>query len=251
VSGFLFTFPTPPAEAPVAPVQGQLFQSPRPAGVRTPNDFREFVKRLSPAWLSYMMGERLVGYIGLVWDTLAEGAMLAVTARSMLSRTFPTDAIYLIGSERNLQRYPGEELDAYADRLWRAWRLWEQAGSDIGLIQQFAIYGATCEIVRNDEWNWDGDAEASRVWCVLTEHGFVRDSTCGDGKICGGGQTCGSSASEEQVRAARKLVRTFKPAHMRVEKIVVIVDDALPFEEPDGTWDQPENRSPQAIYWPG
>lgn len=249
MTGFQFVFETPPTEASLPPNTDQLFSRGKP-DAPPPPDFRTFAKRLAHLPLSFLMGERFVGLIGLMFDMLAEGAMLAVAARSLLSRTFPEDALPLIGNERNLPRYPGETLTAYADRLWRAWKIWEQAGSDIGTIQQFAAYGATCTVVKNADWNWDGDTTKSRIWYVLRGHGFKRGNKCGDGVILGGGSTLGSTASVQQVQAARVLARTFKPGHMRVERIVVVVNPAAVIT-PTGNWDAPENRSPDAIYWAG
>jgi hypothetical protein len=249
MSGFQFTFTPPAAQSILPPNVDQLFQSAKPEAADT-DDFRSYVKSIAPRALSFAMGERLAGFIGLMWDMVAEGAMLATAAHSLLARTFPEDALPLIGNERHLPRYPGETNAAWATRLWNAWSIWEQSGSDLGVIREFASYGATCTVVKNADWNWDGDTTASRIWYVLRGHTFTRGRKLGDGIILGGGSTLGSTASVQQVQAARKLARSQKPGHMRVERIVVVVTP-LATITPNGTWASPENRSPDAIYWAG
>jgi len=249
MTGFLFTFPPAPVEAPQAPQPDLLYDSPGRTP-KPPRDFREYAKSLAPFFLSYVMGEKLVGWIGLMSDLLVEGAQQATLAGSQFSTMFPPDALALVGSERHLPQYPGESYDQYFARVWGAWEIWEQAGSDIGIIAQYAAYGATCEVINNWDWDWDGHPEKSRTWHMLTDHGIGAPLVLGDGHILGGGSTLGSSASADQVRAARTIARTFRAGHIPVEYIVVVLDDSSPIV-PDGTWDESGNRSPLACYWPG
>lgn len=59
------------------------------------------------------------------------------TASVMLARLIahaPEDALRLLGEERGLQRYPGEHLAAYRNRVLNAWTFWSQAGTLPGMV---------------------------------------------------------------------------------------------------------------------
>jgi len=223
-----------------------------------PEDFREHWRNLSPIFLLGDVGTRLTGGLALLFDALADAATYAVQARYMLSAEFPRDAVPRIGKERMLPRYPGEGEQAYYERVYDAWRIWESAGTDDALVEQFLALGFTATIKTVEDWNWDNRPEDwSRFWVVLTEAPsesegtlYASEGTWGDGKIWGDGGTWGSTVPHSVVSAARMIVRSFKPGHMRCQNIVLVLDEGA-FTEPDGTWGDPGNRSEAAAYWDG
>jgi hypothetical protein len=216
---------------------------------RVPRDFREYARSLVPFWLSNAVGERFVGFLGLVNDTAVEGAQHAILSPMMFSRTFAYNTLNALGAERLLPRFPAETHEAYRSRLHQAWDLWEQAGSARGIELMFELFGVTATVVRNNEWNWDGDADASRFWVVVTDHPWTKGWHIGASNIIGGGQVIGGSFSAEEVAAMRGIVSTFKPADYVCESIVVVFDeDQWALEQPDGTWGYWKNRSSAASY---
>jgi hypothetical protein len=114
--------------------------------------------------------------------------------------------------------------------------------------------------VRNSEWNWDGQpANWSRIWVILFDHGWTAGPVLGGTWPALGSDpslTLGSTASPDEVRAARNIVRSFKEAHAICVNVIVVLDEAawataIGAGNPNGTWDNPTNRSSSACYWNG
>jgi len=241
-----YSLTTPPSTAPVPAQAGT------PPVTRQARDWREWMYRQSPGFLRNTWGQRFMGVLGLMLDALSEGTQQAVTARFFKSKTFPDDAYPLLGAERSMPRFPAESLAAYRARVLDAWNAWQQAGTAIGIIDQLGKLGFTATIYQNHEWDWDSDpANWSRIWVVITAHPWTNDGDWGDPGIWGDGGTWGSNASREEVRSVQNLVRQWKPAHVVVEHVIVVLDGGSWSPTPTGDWDRWENRSAAAIYWPG
>ena len=90
----------------------------------------------------------------------------------------------------------------------------------------------------------------SRLWVVLTGHGWVDDGIWDDPGTWDDGGTWDTDATPDEVRATRNIVRLFKSAHEVCPAICVVLDE-LPWaaNQPDGTWGNPLNRSLSAAYW--
>jgi hypothetical protein len=90
----------------------------------------------------------------------------------------------------------------------------------------------------------------SRFWVVLTDHSWTDDGTWGDPGTWGDGGTWATTATPDEVRAVRNIVRLFKGAHEVCTFVVVVLDEPTwDTEQPDGTWGNPINRSEAAAYW--
>lgn len=220
---------TPPSTQPAD--SGPVLQPAAPPSGR-PRDFREYLAQLSPPFLAYPRGARLVGLMGLLFDALAEGAQLATLSRSLYSRTFRAEhALSLLGSERGLPRLPVESTESYRVRVAAAWRTWRLAGTEQGFREQLDALGLTgYQILANEDLDFDGHAEQwSRFFVVLAPpgHAWRPDGMWGDGQVWGDGGTWGSSASVAEVEAVRRVVRDMKPAHMRAEILVLFDAGAL------------------------
>lgn len=246
---YFFPAPPPPATVEAGP-------TPPPAAPRTgrARNFRELAAKLAPVSLAGYWGQRFVGFLGLLHDVRAEAALHGVMSRILFSPLFARDALPLLGSERNLFRYLEESAQDYRMRLYDAWRIWRDAGTEQLLAEQLALVGVgAIEVLRNDQLNYDGDAsQGTRVFIVLRDLSFDVQplGTWGDGHIWGGGSTWGSTLSYERVLELRRIVRAFKPAHVKVEHILIVFDDAA-LPDPAGLWGDPANRPANILFLDG
>lgn len=213
--------------------------------------YRTWAMQIVPTWLRGPWSEKLVSAVALPFDMLAELSRFAGASSYFSEPEFAPDALTYLGRERLMPRYPGESAAAYKARLWAAWDAWKQAGTTQGLTSQLAAWGVTAEIKEMWDWDWDGDTDNwSRFWVVITGHPWA-GTNWGEFEY-GDGTTYGSSASADDIASVRSLVRKWKPAHMVCENIIVVINPALwAVEQPDGTWDEPANRSDAAVYWEG
>lgn len=217
--------------------------------------YQELARRLAPTVLRGPFGQKLMsGTIGRFLDGLSESARQAVRASWILNGSGPADGgLEHLGAETGLKRYPSESDSAYQSRLDAVWDYRAFSGTGPTLIDQIQnMFGITAEIIFNSDWNWDGDADNwSRFWVVL--HGTPWSRwTYGTSQVWGGGQVWGSTATEDDVRAIRELVHRWKSGHFKCEFIIPVFDEVTwAAEPPDGTWDEPTNRSTSATYWEG
>lgn len=209
--------------------------------------YRRWAIDNAPTWLRGNWGGKLVETFGFLFDAIEEANFEGGAAGSVEAPTFPADAIALIGSERNLERYTSETDDQYKTRVHGAWVAWPQAGTTNGVLSQLAAAGFDAELKEMRDWDWDGDAANwSRFWVVIHNTGWSR-THWGDGRRWGEG-VWGCDAPREEVHTLRRLVRKWKPAHV-VAIIVVVLDEVTwSAEQPDGTWGNPVNRSRSALY---
>lgn len=251
--------------------------------------FVQYVYDNSPGSLRNYWGQRFVGsMIGLLFDTLAEGASHAIRVSKIGSSNFPDDAINLIGQERGFARFTDETTADYTARVADAWTLWRQAGTDGGIIEMFDRAGFTATIIHNRDWDWpdtwrdagtwgdggtweatsvlwgdpdtwgDGDVWGepvyteplnwSRFWVVISDHSWVSEGTWGTAGDWGDGGTWGTDATPDDVRAARQIVNAFKPANAVCVAICIVLDEPTWTSE-QTDWYDFEPRSEAARYW--
>jgi hypothetical protein len=87
---------------------------------------------------------------------------------------------------------------------------------------------------------------------VIKDHPWGPQAELGTGLVLDGTWTLGSTATPEEVATVRKIVRTWKPAHMVCEYIVIVFDETeWDSDPPSGDWHIPGNRSEAAAYWAG
>lgn len=239
--------------------------------------FRSVWKFLVPGWLQRGEGE-LIQYVeGLLLDAFAERCHQSVYL--MLPELAPSDALDKIGSDRGIPRGFIEPEDSYRDRL-RRWR-WPRGhrvrGNATGLLEQIslAIHGTEYQTIdargtryslvppateatveRGVAWDWDGEEllpNWGRFWVVVKSTGALwpsfDDGAWGD-TVDGAEGTClaGEGVHAGEVAAVDRLVRvgrlSWTPAGRRPIYLVLWFDgDAYP--EPDGTWDEWDNRPSQ------
>lgn len=185
---------------------------------RQPRNFREWAWNLSPGSWRRFWGSRFIQAIGLVFDTIAEGAQHAIYASSLAHPEFANDALLPLSIERNLPRFPSESESTWGARLRNAWNLWRQSGTDGGLKALFAAAGLPgVEIYTPREWptvqpvGW-----WSQFWLFMPPGSHPVTSpgqpigtfTVGDGTTIG---PIGITATE--LAALRTSIRNFKSGH--------------------------------------
>lgn len=219
-----------------------------------PKDLREYANRLVPGFLRRNWGERFIGAVaGLLSDVVIEGAYQAINVRSMRSPSFPYDGLDLMGSERMLPRFPAEPHTTYKERLLAAWAIWQQSGTDGGIVYLFSLLGFAVTVKRNYNWNWDGDAANwSRFWVIIDDHDWNTDGVWDDPGTWDDGGVWDSDATIDEVRAVRNIVHRHKPVMAICPAICVVFDPvAWAADQPDGTWKYLWDRNPAASYWDG
>ncbi len=220
-----------------------------------PADLRELAYQLSPSWLRGYWGQRMVASVaGLMQDVILDGAYMAINVRSLRSPLFPYDGLDLMGHERALPRFPGEAHATYKTRLLDAWKIWRQAGTAGGIRHLFTRLGFAIEIRRNVDWNWDNHPENwSRFWVLIATHNWISDGNWGDPGTWGDGGTWSTTATPDEVRAVRNIVRQFKAAHEICPAIVIVLNGTgWAAGQPDGNWTWVWNRNHQnAAFWDG
>jgi hypothetical protein len=201
----------------------------------------------SPPWLLGPWGEKLVRAIGRVFDDAYSTVFEAGAAGSVDAPSFPNDALALVGSERNIERYPAETDSQYKLRVKNAWDSWSQAGT-MRLVAELDYLGFEATIKENhtSSWDWDGDADNwSRIWVVITGHDWGV-SNWGEGTI--GTGVWGCDASQHEAATLLRLIRKWKPGHIVPITIVVMDAGTWASNQPDGTWDDASERTSAARY---
>jgi len=211
-------------------------------------DYVAYALDNSPPWLRGTWGEKLIRAIGTVFNDAYNAAFQAGAAGLLDAPTFPVDALALLGNERNIERYPGETNDHYHTRVKNAWDSWAQAGT-MRLVTELGYLGLTAEIKENFTagWDWDGDADNwSRIWVVITDHDWEPVEWGESGRKWGDNGVWGCDATAAEASTLLRLIRKWKPGH--VLPITIVILDEGSWSEPDGTWDDPAERSPHALY---
>lgn len=229
--------------------------------------FRATRKQLAPRWLTEGDGE-LLGYaLDILKDAFAERMRQALLIRfpeqGPDGTPAPADALAAMGRDRRVVRGLNETDASYVRRLksWLDDR--KTAGNAFALMARLAEYtgagtsfrtvdnsgnwyrreadGSQSVLIRQANWNWDGDtAKWARFWVIV--YGFrAAAGTFGGGASIGGSAsaTIGSTTTRDEVATIRAIIKDWKPAGTRCRNIILALDDAS-FDpsapEPDGSW---------------
>jgi hypothetical protein len=203
--------------------------------------YADYVRdELAPPWLKRTdLDAGWLAAHGEVLDDLVARVRAAVKLRFVLDCV--ADALPYHGAARGLERYVGDTDASYRARLARAWELWQLAGTAAGIVailnaagfSHVAVYEALGAAAPGEAvWPPDGDAANwSRFWVLIDASVGAytpfawKSVTWGSGgagnRTWGSGWTWGSNATREQVATLRRIVRTWKPAHMVCAEILV------------------------------
>lgn len=160
--------------------------------------------------------KRFLGALGLFGDSLAQ-AMVDAWASTIQTRgDGPAyDALRLLGKEFSIPQTEIESWTTYAARISNPWKVWAEAGTDAGIINQLAAIGFPgATIVATTEKGSDYDFNV--VFPEGTHSVTTYGATYGDGSLYGDGTTYGPGGiTGEELRSMRSIVVHFKPAHWR------------------------------------
>lgn len=199
--------------------------------------YRDFVAALSPTWGDGYWGQRLLGTLwGITADTIAIALSSAIVAPWFhRGGKQPSDALPLLGAERNMPRYPVESHQEYRDRLWGAWDAWEFAGNETAIESQYEAAGYTgAEVYEpkrthsgtgntHGDWQREPVGYWSQFWVFFPKgtHGFGLPPTIGTaGLIIGGGGVIGASGTYAEVQLVRGIANKWRPAHVICRELV-------------------------------
>ncbi len=125
--------------------------------------FREFVKAVSPPWLSGYNGYRVMYDLGLQVDALAE--YLRIGAQQGFPSYCEPEALAYIGQDRGIRRGVSETDASYRARLKAAPVTWKRAGSPVVLLPQIASYfSPTDTLVRYVASGYDDQGNSCTDW---------------------------------------------------------------------------------------
>ncbi len=102
--------------------------------------YRDFLRDISPIWLKFGIGLRLLYAIGVHLDLLIEMATTAIKHR--LPGLYSFDALPYIGRERRIRRGLFESDSSYADRLTQWRQKHRRRGNPYGLLDQLFSFFA-------------------------------------------------------------------------------------------------------------
>lgn len=155
--------------------------------------------------------------VALVLDAMTESARQAVRLRFPTGA--PPDALAAIAEERGEARATAviyEDDTRLGERLRTSWSRRRRAGTKVGLVTIFEVFGFPAfQVFDRREWF---PSKAWHAWVFLAKgnHPWGHGPRCGDGTRCGDGSVCGVSMRSEQVRNLRRVTASWVPPHARV-----------------------------------
>lgn len=191
--------------------------------------WQEWIERLGTTWESGPWFQRFRGAMGIFTDAHVEGMREAVRSR-MLDHS-ADDALQYAAQDSNLERYPSDTDTTLRARLKRRWRSWRWAGTEAGLVEQLNEFGLV-DVHIYDASDWDpGDPDWSRFWVVIDPpHPYSWPKW---NQITWNQFNWGLVPTHED--SLRRLVRKWKPAHVRCVLIIIVSEDA-PVWNHNMTW---------------
>ena len=204
--------------------------------------YRRWLVELSPPWLQGPRGAAVLSSLGAALDEVVSWTLTGVLARFI--QRAPEDALALLGSERGLDRFPGEHLEAYRSSLFEAWEFWRWGGTLRGLQYRLNAAGYDAliyEHYREDRAAW---AEFSvYLWPRIAS--YVTDSW-DDGALWDDGTIWNHSLASSELARIPALINQVKPAHAKVRRIYYIPGPRDAWDD-GGTWDDGGAWNPEPI----
>ncbi len=219
---------------------------------------RDYIKTISPPWLSGGVAEKYLYIQGLILDAYLENLNQGIKARMPGGGT--ETALRYIGDDRAMPRGLSETDEAYAIRLSHAFLTWRTAGSPHAVLRQTLIALGLSVMARTvsntgvwhtieagavpdangdlpvvqyravpNNWDWDGlIARWWRAWVIVYGTGVWTRPAWGDtGLTWSANRTWGSTATPAEISTLRAQVLKWKPAHCVVLWIIISFDNSL------------------------
>lgn len=209
--------------------------------------FRAYLLDISPPWLLTKSGAAFMAALGEVKDSIL--FRLREAARIRFLRFASDDALLKAGEERGIPRSAGEDSDTYRARLIGAWDAWKYAGTALGMLRALydSGYPNVVLVIFNGK-RYSLDAEKKLV---------VEDLPSGSWKFRTLEDTYWSlfdvlfieplpadwvangvpASSSEEADFIRSIIRSWKPAHMACDEILVASSpETWGYFPEGGTW---------------
>lgn len=188
--------------------------------------YLEWVATRGPRWIRGVVdgwGDRWARAWGAFADALTEGARSAAKVR--FPSTTPVDGVPHVAAERHLEQYPSESLDAWRERIGRAWSQWHQGGRNDAIVYQLERWGIGHVEVRehHDFGHVPGDGNA-RFVVILgdgADAGSLPFSPLTMPFVLGPEVTLGSTATPAEVRQIRGVIRKWKSSHSLLVAVIL------------------------------
>ena len=199
---------------------------------------------LQPTALRGPWGERWAAGLGAEKD--AALALAKEATKSRFAASAPSDALVLLGADRDLERSSIDTPASYRARLTAAWDVWSWAGTHHGYAQALALTSGEirgARFVPQYQWPAPPDGRTalwSRFWVIVWTGALaVGRFTVGPWSTVGGnaspfsllvvgnftvgdGSTVGSSMTRAQLSEVRRSLAKWKNARDRVPALVLV-----------------------------
>jgi hypothetical protein len=201
--------------------------------------------------MSREWGEKAVlGLMGYVGDSLLDASILAAKAPWLLDETSPQDAVDLQADETGIRRYASDTDATHRARVASPWDAYTYAGSKDGIGEdgqglegQLHLLGYPNALTIADyEWSVPDPAHWSRFWVLIpeTDHSWTDDGAWDDPGTWDDGGVWDLTASDEEIRSLRNLIRQWKSGHEICAGIIILRGGEL-WDYPSGPWSDPGN----------
>lgn len=192
------------------------------------SDYESWLGVVLPPWAQGEWGTRFREALGGILDVTALGSTggAGEASKAHFVGIAPQDSIRFHGADRWIHSVPGENAEAYRERLLDCWDSISSLGPKAGLKALICdVLGTQCEIydVSSDNWlagyapgNFE-DANAdnwSRLWIVVAEPHPWTGLIFGPAITFGPAQSFGLNISQAQVSLLRQAIQQYRPAHM-------------------------------------
>jgi Phage tail protein (Tail_P2_I) len=183
--------------------------------------FHQYAIDVSPTFFRGPNGSAMQTTWGLLLDGLLAAARDANMQR--LPGQCANDALPFVGAASNLERYPGEDADAYRSRLKNRWRDYSRAGTRPQMIAALKAAGYDAVIYeRHDRPDAFPAGIGPSFWVYLPKPNRWRadDGTWSTPGVWGeAGGLADPLAKDREI--IRRVVKKWKPANARCLGVVV------------------------------
>lgn len=199
--------------------------------------YRRFQRDLAPPWLQAERGRAFHEELGTSKDRLVDLLLAALRARVI--ELAPEDALTLIGDERGLPRYPGEDLEPYRKRLLAAWEFWRWGGTKKGIEDALAVLGYQAQAF---ELFRAGGPWALYHWAEFNV--ILRPTAAAqpaplwgdDGIWTDDGSLWGTQLTAAEAARILGVLNQVKAAHSVYNIVFYVIGGAIWGEESEGNW---------------
>lgn len=194
-----------------------------------PTPLADYQAAYAPSWLRGPVGEAWHSAMGVVKDSLIEGAIQAMKCRWV--GVCPVDALAWIGAERGIVQLPTENLYAYRSRLQSAWLIWQYAGTATGVANAINALGyPNVTIQENGPYNVNPSTGIVEWWrfkvFLQQPHPFSVSWFWGSGTWGAAAEVYGLGQLQTIADIVTQ-IRTWKPPHALCSGLVIILSGTV------------------------